>query len=162
MGELIWHHPCNELSHHLSLIIYSLDGEENLSKQKRLAHYRTQVNQLSQSQINNRLVNLHLSERTWCNHIVHPLHSKASAQLDCLHMTFSCSSKSREEEAHAEGIVDITEGINEGWIPAKQRSTSNIYEVLFWQKHLTFEIKIKNKDNLHVKSCKKKKILTDS
>lgn len=99
-------------------------------------------------------MNLHLSERTWCDHIVHPLHSEASAQLDCLHMTFSCSSKSGEEEAHAEGIVDITEGINEGWIPAKQRSTSNIYEVLFWQKHLTFEIK-KNQDNLHIKSCKK-------
>lgn len=33
-------------------------------------------------------------------------------------MTFSCTGKGREEEAHAEGIVDITEGIDEGGVPA--------------------------------------------
>lgn len=31
MGELVWHQPCNELPHHLRLVIYSLDGDENLS-----------------------------------------------------------------------------------------------------------------------------------
>lgn len=33
-------------------------------------------------------------------------------------MTFSCSGEGREEEAHAEGIVDITERIDEGGVPA--------------------------------------------
>lgn len=42
MGELVWHEPCNELSHHLSLVIYSLDGEENLSGANKLA----EVNEL--------------------------------------------------------------------------------------------------------------------
>ena len=63
-------------------------------------------------------VNCHLSETTRCNHIVHPLHSEASAQLDRLNVTFSRTSEGREEEAHAEGIVDITEGIDEGGVPA--------------------------------------------
>lgn len=45
MGELIWHQPCNELSHHLCMIIYSLDGEENLSEKiKCLACYGTSDN----------------------------------------------------------------------------------------------------------------------
>lgn len=48
MGELIWHQPCSELSHHLSLVIYSLDGDENLSRtnKRSLVHYRTEVNKL--------------------------------------------------------------------------------------------------------------------
>lgn len=33
-------------------------------------------------------------------------------------MTFSCTGEGREEEGHAEGIVDITEGIDEGGVPA--------------------------------------------
>lgn len=69
-------------------------------------------------------LNWHLSERPRCNHVVHPLHSESLAQLDCLHMAFSCSGKGGEEEAHAEGIVDITESINEGGVPATKRSTS--------------------------------------
>lgn len=66
----------------------------------------------------------HLSESTRCNHKVHPLHSEAPAQLDRLNVTFSCSGEGREEEAHAEGIVDITESIDEGGVPATKRSTS--------------------------------------
>lgn len=64
---------------------------------------------------------LHLSETTRCDHIVHPLHSEASAQLDCLHVTFPCSGKCGEEEAHAEGIIDITKSINKGGIPATKK-----------------------------------------
>lgn len=30
MSELIWHQPCYKLSHYLSLVIYSLDGNKNL------------------------------------------------------------------------------------------------------------------------------------
>lgn len=64
----------------------------------------------------------HLSESSRCNDKVHPLHSEASAELDGLNVTFSCPCKGREEEAHAEGIINITEGINKGGIPvAKER-----------------------------------------
>lgn len=30
MSKLIRHQPCDELSHNLGLVIYSLDGDENL------------------------------------------------------------------------------------------------------------------------------------
>lgn len=30
MSELIWHQPRYELSHHLTLVIYSFDGNKNL------------------------------------------------------------------------------------------------------------------------------------
>lgn len=70
-------------------------------------------------------VKLHLFESTGCNHIVHPLHSEASAQLDCLNVAFSRSGEGGEEEAHAEGIVDVTESINEGGVPATRRSTTD-------------------------------------
>ena len=63
-------------------------------------------------------VNWHLSESTRCNHIVHPLHTEASAQLDRLDVTFSCSGEGGEEEAHAEGVVDVTESVDEGGVPA--------------------------------------------
>lgn len=33
-------------------------------------------------------------------------------------MALSCPGEGREEEAHAEGIVNVTESINEGGIPA--------------------------------------------
>lgn len=66
----------------------------------------------------------HLSESTRCNHKIHPLHSEAPAQLNGLNVTFSCSGEGREEEAHAEGIIDITESIDKGRVPAKQKSTS--------------------------------------
>ena len=72
----------------------------------------------------------HLSERTGCDDIVHPLHSEASAQRDCLNVALSCSGESGEEEAHAEGIVDVTESINEGRVPATKRRTSEETEPL--------------------------------
>lgn len=62
-------------------------------------------------------VKWHLSESTRCNHKVHPLHSEASAQLDCLNVAFSCSGERGKEKTHAEGIVDIPESINEGGVP---------------------------------------------
>lgn len=36
MWELIWHQPCNELSHRLSLVIYSLNGDKNLPRADKL------------------------------------------------------------------------------------------------------------------------------
>lgn len=45
MRELVRHQPRYELSHHLGLVIYSLDGEENLSGADR-CYYRTEVNKL--------------------------------------------------------------------------------------------------------------------
>lgn len=62
----------------------------------------------------------HLSERTRCNDKFHPLHSEASAELNGLDMTFSCPGEGREEEAHAKGIINITESIDKGGIPAKK------------------------------------------
>lgn len=72
----------------------------------------------------------HLSECAGCNDKVHPLHSEAPAELDGLNVTFSCPSKGREEKAHAEGIIDITESIDKGGIPAtnqtkKREATQN-------------------------------------
>lgn len=53
MGELIRHQPCNELSHHFSLIIYSLDGDENLSgKDKCFVNCRTEDNELKSYKYN--------------------------------------------------------------------------------------------------------------
>lgn len=68
----------------------------------------------------------HLSESTTCDYVVHPLHSEPSAQLDGLHVAFARSRKGGEEEAHAECIVNVTEGVNEGGIPATQQSTINM------------------------------------
>lgn len=139
MGELIRHQPCNELPHHLCLIIYSLDGDENLpgtekclvSEQRSMnsSHINTlylycNVKQRKQPDGCCAVFYWHLSERTRCDHIVHPFHSEASAQLDRLHVTFSCSGEGGEEEAHAKCIFDITESIDEGGVPATQRSTS--------------------------------------
>lgn len=62
---------------------------------------------------------LHLSESTRCDHIIHPLYGEAPAQLDCLNVTFSSAGEGGEEEGHAQGIIDITEGINERRIPVK-------------------------------------------
>lgn len=42
MSKLIRHQPCNELSHNLGLVIYSLDGDENLSGADK-RHYRTEI-----------------------------------------------------------------------------------------------------------------------
>lgn len=67
------------------------------------------------------IVKWHLSESTRCNHKVHPLHSEASAQLDRLNVTFSCSGEGREQEAHAEGVVNIAERIDEGRVPATKK-----------------------------------------
>lgn len=131
MRELIWYQPCNELSHHLSLVINSLYWEENLPGKIKITdvnklnshlheHHFVQKNESSLMGV----VNWHLSERTRWNHVVHPLHSESPAQLDCLHMAFSCSGKGGEEESHAEGIIDITESINEGGVPAIKRSIS--------------------------------------
>lgn len=66
----------------------------------------------------------HLSECTGCNNKVHPLHSEASAELDGLNMTFSCPGEGREEEAHAEGIINITESVDKGGIPATKKNKS--------------------------------------
>lgn len=78
----------------------------------------------------------HLSESTRCDHIVHPFHSEASAQLDRLHVTFSSSGEGGEEEAHAESIFDITKSIDEGGVPATQKAPvkqSNILQHMLYR-----------------------------
>lgn len=60
----------------------------------------------------------HLFETPGGNHKVHPLHCEAPAQLNCLNMALSCPGEGREKEAHAEGVVNVTQSINEGGIPA--------------------------------------------
>lgn len=45
MRELVWHQPCNKLSHYFSLVIYSLDGNKNLLGTIK-CHYRTQVKEV--------------------------------------------------------------------------------------------------------------------
>lgn len=128
MSKLIWHQPRYELSHHLSLVINSFDGNKNLleTENKTEAMKVTDRDNMgfldtSRKKYRCAAVCWHLSERTGCNDKVHPLHSEASAELDGLNMTFSCPGKGREEEAHAEGIINITESINKGGIPATKK-----------------------------------------
>lgn len=66
----------------------------------------------------------YLSESTSCNDIVHPLHSETSAQLDCLDMALSRSCESREEEAHAKTVINVSQGINEGGVPVTEKNIS--------------------------------------
>ena len=52
-------------------------------------------------------------------------------------MALSCSGERGEEEAHAEGVVDITEGVDEGGVPAIYRSTSETvqFDMRLFQSH---------------------------
>lgn len=39
-------------------------------------------------------------------------------------MTFSCSGECGEQKTHAEGVIDVTEGIDEGGVPGKRQKRS--------------------------------------
>jgi hypothetical protein len=62
----------------------------------------------------------YLPERARCDYVVHPLHSEASAQRDGLDVALPRAGKCGEQEAHREGVVDVTEGIDESGVPGTQ------------------------------------------
>lgn len=66
----------------------------------------------------------HLPQRARHDNVVHPLHRQAAAQLDGLDVTLPRAGEGREQEAHGEGVIQVTERINEGRVPDTQTHTS--------------------------------------
>lgn len=63
----------------------------------------------------------YLSQGARGDDVVHPLHCQAPAQLYGLHVALACAGKGGEEEAHGQGIVNITQGIDERGVPEDKK-----------------------------------------
>ena len=62
----------------------------------------------------------YLSEGARRDDEVHPLHAETPTQRDGLNVALSRSGKRGEQEAHGEGVVDVTDGIDERRVPDRQ------------------------------------------
>jgi hypothetical protein len=87
LSKLVWDEPSHQLIHHLGLVVDTFDREEGLSQRP-------------------------------CAHDVElPLGRQPRAVFDESRRNTAVGRKRGEEEDHTESIVDITDSINEGWIP---------------------------------------------
>ena len=57
--------------------------------------------------------------------VVHPLHGEPPAQLDGLDVALARAGECGEQEAHGEGVVDVTERVDEGRVPGVAETTGH-------------------------------------
>ena len=59
----------------------------------------------------------HLAQGTGSNNVVDELHSEPAAQLNGLHVALASPWEGGKQEAHGEGVVQVSQGISERRVP---------------------------------------------